>query len=215
MLSEVEIVASLAARVLPSGPIDWERWKNHRTLRAEMARVVPGYQALDAIDATKREFTLEGRIRHTPRFDTPDGRLGRAGTALRLRRDHDRAVLTVKGPVLPGPVKSREELETSIGDARIAEAMLASLGFVPYFRAQKYREEYVVGATDVMVDDAPVGVFVEIEGTPEEISRVSALLGRTPADYRLESYMGLWRRRCHDKGMSEPADMLFDGPVTE
>jgi len=74
MLSEVEIVASLAARVLPSGPIDWERWKNHRTLRAEMARVVPGYQALAAIDATKREFTLEGRIRHTPRFDTPDGR---------------------------------------------------------------------------------------------------------------------------------------------
>ena len=148
-------------------------------------------------------------------FDTPDGRLGRAGTALRVRRDHDRAVLTVKGPVLPGPVKSREELETSIGDARIAEAMLATLGFVPYFRAQKYREEYVIGATHLMVDDAPLGVFVEVEGTPEEIGRVSALLGRTPADYRLESYMGLWRRRCHDKGMSESADMLFDSPVTE
>ena len=148
-------------------------------------------------------------------FDTPDGRLGRAGTALRLRRDHDRAVLTVKGPVLPGPVKSREEFETSIGDARIAEAMLAALGFLPYFRAQKYREEYVIGPTHLMVDDAPVGVFIEVEGTPEEISRVSALLGRTPDDYRLESYMGLWRRRCQDNGIAEPADMLFDGSATE
>jgi len=148
-------------------------------------------------------------------FDTPDGRLARAGTALRVRRDHDRAVLTVKGPVLSGPVKSREELETSIGDGRIAEAMLARLGFLPYFRAQKYREEYTIGPTRLCVDDAPVGIFVEVEGTPEEIGRVSALLGRTPGDYRLESYMGLWRQRCHDKGISEPADMLFDSSVTE
>ena len=112
-------------------------------------------------------------------------------------------------------MKSREEFETSIGDPRIAEAMLAALGFLPYFRAQKYREEYVIGPTHLMVDDAPVGVFIEVEGTPEEISRVSALLGRTPADYRLESYLGLWRRRCHDNGIAEPADMLFDGPPTE
>ena len=72
-----------------------------------------------------------------------------------------------------------------------------------------------VGAAHLTVDDAPVGVFVEIEGTPDEISRVSALLGRTPADYRLESYMGLWRRRCHDTGHVRTRDMLFDGPVTE
>jgi len=148
-------------------------------------------------------------------FDTPDGRLGRSGTTLRLRRDHNRAVLTVKGPVVPGPVKSREELETSIGDARIAEAMLAALGFLPYFRAQKYREDYTIGPAHLMLDDAPVGVFVEVEGTPEQISRVSALLGRTPDDYRLESYMGLWRRRCQDQGISQSADMLFDDPVAE
>ena len=148
-------------------------------------------------------------------FDTPDGRLGRAGTALRLRRDRDHAVLTVKGPVLPGAVKIREELETSIGDARIAEAMLVALGFQPYFRAQKYREEYTIGSAHLSVDEAPVGVFVEVEGTPEEIGRVTVLLGRTPADYRLESYMGLWRRRCHDTGVTEPADMLFDTSARE
>ena len=74
MLSEVDIVASLAARVLPRGPIDWERWKDHRTLRREMGRVVPGFAPLAELDATKREFTIEGRIRHEPRFATADSR---------------------------------------------------------------------------------------------------------------------------------------------
>ena len=177
------------------------------------------FQNLDtaraAVDAAGACLVVPRRLIDDQLFDTPDGRLGRAGTALRLRRDNNRAVLTVKGPVLPGPVKSREEFETSIGDARIAQAMLVTLGFLPYFRAQKYREEYTIGSAHLMLDDAPVGVFVEVEGTPEEISRVSALLGRTPTDYRLESYMGLWRRRCQDQGISEPADMLFDGPVAE
>jgi adenylate cyclase class 2 len=145
-------------------------------------------------------------------FDTADGRLSRSGTALRLRRDHDRGVLTVKGPVLPGPVKAREELETSIGDARIAEAMLTALGFQPFFRSQKYREEYTVGTTHVTVDEAPVGVFVEVEGTPDEISVATTLLGRTSKDYSLDSYMGLWRRRCREQGIPGAADMLFDQP---
>lgn len=148
-------------------------------------------------------------------FDTADARLANAGTTLRLRRDDDRAVVTVKGPVRPGPVKSREELETSIGDARIADVMFARLGFRPVFRAQKYREEYTVGSTHVMIDEAPVGVFIEVEGTPDEIRRVSGLLGRTSEDYRLESYMALWRRRCADRGLTTPSDMVFDAPPAE
>lgn len=72
--SEVDIVASLAGRVLPRGPIDWTRWRSHRDLRREIARIVPGYAALGAIDATRQDFTIEGRIRHEPRFATADGK---------------------------------------------------------------------------------------------------------------------------------------------
>lgn len=168
-----------------------------------------------AVSAAGGRLVVPRRLIDDQLFDTADGRLGRSGTALRLRRDHDRAVLTVKGPVLPGPVKSREEFETSIASVHVGEVMLTMLGFRPYFRSQKYREEYIVGPTHLMLDDAPVGVFIEVEGTPDEIGRVSALLGRTPADYRLDSYMGLWRQQCHARGVTEPADMLFDGPGTE
>lgn len=74
MRSEVDILASLAAAVLPAGPIDWKRWKGHRELRQEIARLVPGFAPLGQMDATKQEFTIEGRIRYEPQFATEDGR---------------------------------------------------------------------------------------------------------------------------------------------
>jgi molybdopterin-dependent oxidoreductase alpha subunit len=74
MRSEVDIVASIAARVLPAGPVDWSRLQGHRELRREIARVVPGYAAVSDIDATRRDFTIAGRVRHSPEFATEDGR---------------------------------------------------------------------------------------------------------------------------------------------
>jgi len=74
MRSEVDIVASLAARVLPGGPVDWTRMHSHRDLRREIARIVPGMAELGDIDATRHDFTIAGRVRHTPEFATADGR---------------------------------------------------------------------------------------------------------------------------------------------
>lgn len=170
----------------------------------------------DSVSGAREAVLAAGSILATPRrliddrlFDTADGRLGRMGSALRVRRDGDRAFVTVKGPVQPGPHKSREELETVVGDAAVLEAMLASIGFHPVFRSQKFREDYVLGDARLTVDEAPVGVFVEIEGPAEAIARASRLLGRTPADYLVESYPALWRRWCAERGLA-PRDMVFD-----
>jgi anaerobic selenocysteine-containing dehydrogenase len=80
MRSEVDILASLAARVLPAGKVDWTRWKSHQNVRREIARIVPGFEALAEIDATQRDFTVAGRIRRDPEFATPDGRARMAVT---------------------------------------------------------------------------------------------------------------------------------------
>ncbi len=75
MRSEVSIITSIGARILPKdGPIDFERMKSHEEIRAAMAAVVPGYESVGAIDRTKHEFHIPGRIRHTPVFPFPDGR---------------------------------------------------------------------------------------------------------------------------------------------
>ena len=113
----------------------------------------------------------------------------------------------------PRFVKTREEIETGCTDVHELVALLGALGYVPCFRAQKYREEYAIGTAVVTVDETPFAVFVEIEAPPAAIGEVAVGLGRTPADYEIASYVTLWRRWCaaHDRPFG---DMVFAPAVT-
>jgi adenylate cyclase class 2 len=171
--------------------------------------------AFDTIEAARLAVTTAGgrlavsrRLLDDRLFDTEDQRLRRSGCAFRVRRDGSTTLLTFKGPGRPSPVKSREEIETSVGSPDAAEALLAALGMRQWFRGQKYREEYKVGATTVTIDDTPIGVWVEIEGEAEAIPQVAALLGSTPADYRLESYPRLYFDWCEAQGIRS-SEMVF------
>jgi predicted adenylyl cyclase CyaB len=165
--------------------------------------------ARDAVIAAGGQLAVARRLVDDRLFDTADDQLRRAGSALRLRDDGAASRLTWKGPVQAGPVKSREEIETSIGDVTSLHAILRAVGYRQHFRAQKYREEYALGAALVTVDDTPAGVYVEIEATPDEIARITALLGRTPADYCLDSYPALWRRWCAARNRPV-SDMMWE-----
>jgi adenylate cyclase class 2 len=168
----------------------------------------------DAEAARQAVLTAGGRLVLLRRliedrfFDTTDTHLRRAGTTLRVRRDGAHTRLTWKGPIQSGPVKSREELETTVGDAATLVALLAALGYQPFFCSEKYREEYALDEAMVTIDETPAGIFVEIEAIPETIERIAARLGRTPADYQLESYPELWRRWCEMHGLGM-RDMVF------
>ena len=74
MRSEVQIIASLAERILPANRFDWSELRSHRSLRAAIARTVPGYRAIGEMDGTGGEFHIAGRTFHEPRFATEDGR---------------------------------------------------------------------------------------------------------------------------------------------
>jgi molybdopterin-dependent oxidoreductase alpha subunit len=74
MRSEVDVIASLAERILPRGRLDWTQLRSHANLRAEMSKVVPGYGAIGDIDRSRREFQIAGRTMHDRHFTTPDGR---------------------------------------------------------------------------------------------------------------------------------------------
>jgi len=74
MRSEVEILAHLAAAVLPAGPIDFGALTDHAAIRDAIARVVPGYEAVAEIERTRRPFQVAGRTFHETRFATADGR---------------------------------------------------------------------------------------------------------------------------------------------
>jgi len=72
--SEIAILCNLADRVLGSaGPIDWQSLRTHCNIRQMIGQIIPGYEAVGAIDATKQEFQITGRTFHEPRFKTPTG----------------------------------------------------------------------------------------------------------------------------------------------
>ena len=74
MRPEVEIIATLAGMVLPPGPVDFARMRDHAAIRSAIGAVVPGFAALAEIDRSRTEFQIAGRTLHEPRFATASGK---------------------------------------------------------------------------------------------------------------------------------------------
>jgi adenylate cyclase, class 2 len=128
-------------------------------------------------------------------FDNGQGDLKKKGILLRLRQKGGQAVLTVKMPVQKKSIyKVREETEALVSDFANMEKMLQDIGFRPFFIYEKYREVYSALETQIMVDETPIGNFIEIEGAPERIDAVAARLGFSAADFIPDSYYGLFLR---------------------
>lgn len=72
--SEVAVLADIAALLLPDSPMNFVEFKRHQKVRQAIASVVPGMEELADIDIARREFMVRGRIKHTPEFDTKDGK---------------------------------------------------------------------------------------------------------------------------------------------
>lgn len=73
--SEVDLIATLAHRVLgDAAAVNWSSLKRHCNVREMIGKVVPGYQQIAAIDETRREFHIDGRIMHQLPFPTPTGK---------------------------------------------------------------------------------------------------------------------------------------------
>lgn len=159
----------------------------------------------DSLEAARQAVhTAGGRLVRLRRLqidrflDTEDLSLSGEKRALRLRREPDLTTITYKGAVRGGPVKSREEIETTVADADRLELLFSRIGFTERWRFEKHREDYAVGEARVFIDETAVGVFVEVEGTPEIIESTATLLGKSSSDYILSSYRSLSIERERD-----------------
>lgn len=162
-----------------------------------------------AVLATGVVPLLGRRLQDDALFDCPDDRIKGRRSALRLRRENGKARLTFKGPVIqPDVMKVREELETVVADGDVLERVFEELGLHVWFRYQKYREEFSHQDVIVAIDETPVGIFVELEGSEHGIEEMTAALGRSPADYIVQSYYALFMQHRASLGLPG-GDMLF------
>jgi adenylate cyclase, class 2 len=154
---------------------------------------------------------LGRRLQEDAMLDMADQQLRLRGCGLRIRVEGGKSRLTFKGPVQPGIMKIREELETVVGDGAVLLRVLEELGLRVWFRYEKYREEFAHEDVIVAIDETPVGVFVELEGGEHGIAAMAQALGRTTDDYLVDSYRGLFLQHQQASGLTG-TDMLFDVP---
>ena len=166
-------------------------------------------EAREAVAATGATPLYGRRLQEDALLDTEDEELRRKRCVLRVRMENGKSRLTYKGPVQPSLLTVREELETVVGDGESLLQVFAQLGLHIWFRYEKYREEFAHEDVLVAIDETPVGVFVEIEGSEQGIAEMTAALGRTPADYIVDSYRALFLQNREALGLSGP-DMVFD-----
>lgn len=160
-------------------------------------------------------------------YDTPQSDLRRLGMLLRLRVEtpaphntrstrRERVILTSKAPLRtprtskrPPRYKERAEREQLVAQtSRQCAATLISLGFRTSFRYDKYRTTFRLPNLHLDLDETPVGVFLELEGSPKAIDRAARALGFTKNAYLRATYWDLHAADCRRRGVL-PKNMLF------
>jgi len=169
----------------------------------------------DSPDAARAAILAAGatplrcrRLQEDVLLDTDDETLRRRRCVLRIRTEAGKSLMTFKGPVQPGTMKVRDEYETVVADGEVLRHVLEELGLHVWFRYEKYREEYAAEDVTIALDETPVGTFVEIEGGEDGILTMTRALGRTAADFILDSYRSLFIQYREQHGFTS-VHMVF------
>lgn len=143
-------------------------------------------------------------------YDWPDGSLRERGELIRLREYAGQQILTYKGPATVDRHKQREEIEVGVAETSAVAAILDKLGLEPRFRYEKFRSEWKQPAEPgvAMLDETPIGAYLELEGPGEWIDRAALALGYSEADYVNLSYARLFASHCAERGETA-GDMVF------
>ncbi len=135
-------------------------------------------------------------------FDYPSQTLYKKQQALRLRRMNNKTYLAFKGmPQSSRKFKIREEFETEVKNEKQLRKILKSLGLIPVFSYQKYREVYRKKHLRICLDETVVGKFIELEGERNEIVRFSKALGFSKKEFIKLDYIQLLKK---ETGKTQP-----------
>jgi adenylate cyclase class 2 len=140
---------------------------------------------------------------------------GAGRTLLTFKSPPEALAIGDVGPARDRRHKVREEIETELTDGAMMQRIFEGLGLRGWFRYEKYRTTYVLPGRHawakgllIEVDETPIGVFVELEGSAAAIDRAAKELGYSAREYVLKNYLVLYVEECKRRG-EQPRDMLF------
>ncbi len=148
----------------------------------------------------------------------PNGELTRTFQVLRLRQDdHARFTYKRRESGGNGSVSSRREIEFEVSNFEDARLFLEALGYQVYITYEKFRRTYHLAGLEIMLDETPLGDFIEIEGPDApSIETLAAALHLNWGARSLEGYIMLLDKvkAIHSKIKNMAFDEFTDLEIT-
>ena len=140
-------------------------------------------QKLVELGATFEKEVFEVNYQHR------GGEMDERGATLRLRKIGDFTVLTYKEKVKgDNGAKRKIEYETNVSDVDAAESIIERLGYRLTAVYEKRRKYWRLDEVEVVLDELPFGLFMEIEGTEDAIDRAAKQLGLKDIEHEPRGY---------------------------
>ena len=169
-----------------------ETEKKFRLQRKHVAKLSRRLEKLGAVftdEAFERNYLHRGRLLDDRR------------AVLRLRKTDSRTLLTYKEALgNNGHVKQKIEFETEVGDIEQTEKIIEALGYHLSLIYEKRRKTFVLGTVEVVLDELPFGLYMEIEGTHDDIVRTEKLLGTKKLKPEIRGYPRLTMKHGKMRG---------------
>lgn len=117
------------------------------------------------------------------------GDMDERGATLRLRKIGDFTVLTYKEKVRASSGgKEKLEYETSVSDVDSTEKIIERLGYKLTAVYEKRRKYWHLDDVEVVLDELPFGLYMEIEGTIDAIAKAEKKLGLKEDEHEPRGY---------------------------
>jgi adenylate cyclase class 2 len=136
------------------------------------------------------------------------GDMDERGATLRLRKIGDYTLLTYKERLSTDEgMKQKVEYETTVADVDAMENIIERLGYRLTAVYEKRRKYWSLNDVEVVLDELPFGLYMEIEGTIDAIEKVEKKLGLKAIEREPRGYPRLTLKYGTMNG--EVAEALF------
>ncbi|MDH3492827.1 MAG: class IV adenylate cyclase [Acidobacteriota bacterium] len=160
--------------------------KKYRLTASQFADVENRLEKLDAV--------FEGRrFERNILFSNVD--LLSQGAFVRLRRLDEKTILTFKKKLFVNTgLKTQLEFETEVGDSEEVTKIIEHLGLKKDVVYEKKRAVWRLDGVEIVLDELPFGLYMEIEGDAESITLAEVQVGAVGLVIEPETYPILTRR---------------------
>ena len=160
-----------------------ETEKKYRLQPKQLAKIS---RRLEKLGATYAGETFERNYLHRGRL------LESQHAILRLRKTDEKTLLTYKESIgTNGHVKQKIEFETEVSDVEQTEKIIEALGYRLSVIYEKRRKTFHLDDVEVVLDELPFGLYMEIEGTHKDILTAEKALGAKKLKPEIRGYPSL------------------------